>query len=320
MKQRVFQFSPTMRSYGQIILGLMGFLYLLLFSVPVFHFFSLLTAEKDDFVFIAVFSLGLVPFTLIGLYLFYRHSGCVILTKEAVILKRFGKEKRMLYRDIVEVDFTSWHIPEGIILRTDSDVLSFSTHIEDYPELLQALEQKISFRKLEPDPVSLPFRLSFAPRVLILKGLQFGALIAVFSLIVIVLGRDDTGKINWVATSLLTLLVLGMLVVAFIGELLPKEFVRLDFTEQDITARYIGGKAKSWPVKSLKRITFDEQKRWFTIDGVDGFTPFRSVKLDFEGHPPLIIGEKRAKDFGYKSERLYANLNYLYARQLSKKD
>lgn len=104
VKQREFRFSSGMRSSGLILLGLTGFAYLFLFSVPVFHFFSLLTAEKGDFVFIAVFSLGLVPFTLIGLYLFYRHSGCVILTKDAVVLKRFGREKRMLYSDIVEIE------------------------------------------------------------------------------------------------------------------------------------------------------------------------------------------------------------------------
>ncbi|MEW6527711.1 MAG: hypothetical protein AB1444_13730 [Spirochaetota bacterium] len=317
--QRTFHFSSDMRTYGMALLGLMGFAYLLFVSVPVFDFFSLLTVNKNDYLVLAILALGLMPFTLLGFYLFYRHSGYVILTQEAIILKRFGKEKQILYRDIVDISFTRWHIPEGIILKTRSSVLSFSTRIGNYPALWKILQKKVSPRPLEADQVSFPFHLSFAHRFWLSKILQFGALIAILCGIVIILSRDgETNKFNWRMGSFLILLSLGVLIAVIINGLSPKQFVRLRFTKQDITGYYINGKTKNWPVSNLKRITFTEKLRWFSVDGVEGLAPDRSVWLEFDRYPPLIISEKRAKDFGYTSERLCANLNYLYAQQLSR--
>jgi hypothetical protein len=317
--QRTFQFSSDMRTYGMALLGLMGFAYLLFFSVPVFDFFSLLTATKNDYLVLTILALGLVPFTFLGLYLFYRHSGCVILTQEAIILKRFGKEKQMLYRDVVDIGFTKWHIPDGIILKTESSVLSFSTRIEDYFELWKILQKKVSPRTLEADQVFFPFYLSFAHHFWLSKILQFGAFIAFLCGIVVILSRDgETSKFDWRMITYLLSLSLGVLIAAVISGLSPKQFVKLRFTEQDITGYYINGKTKNWPVSNLKRITFNEKLIWFSVDGVEGYAPDRSVRLDFDKYPPLIISEKRAKDFGYKSERLCTYLNHLYAQQLTK--
>ncbi len=77
--QRTFQFSSDMLTYSMALLSLMGFAYLLFVSVPVFDFFSLLTANKNDYLVLAILAPGLMPFALLGFYLFYRHSGYVIM-------------------------------------------------------------------------------------------------------------------------------------------------------------------------------------------------------------------------------------------------
>ncbi|MCX7820698.1 MAG: hypothetical protein N2258_03385 [Brevinematales bacterium] len=319
-KQLIFKFSLYMRVYGAAILGLMGFAYLLLIFIPVGDFFSLITVDKNDYLFISIFAIGLIPFTFIGFYLFYRHSGCVILNQKAIILKRFGKEKEILYSNIFYIGFTNFHIPEGIIIKSQTSTLSFSTQIENYPELWKILKKKVFSELLKPERLTFPFYLSFTSQFWFSKILQFCGLIAIlFGIVAILGGVGKTGKFDWGIGGFLILLSLSIIIAAVIIELSPNQFAKIIFTEQDIKGYYINGKTKSWPVSNLNRISFNEKKRWFYVDGVEGYAPQRSVMLNFEKYPPLIIFDKRIRDFGYNAEWLYICLNYLYNAQLSKK-
>lgn len=116
----------------------------------------------------------------------------------------------------------------------------------------------------------------------------------------------------------LIMLSLGILAIAFIGQIDLRQPVSINFDNQVITVYYLNGYKSFWPVASLRDIQFQEKRGYFSIDAIPGQTLNRTVILTFKNQPRLTITEKRAYDLGFTPERLYSNLEYLYTKQLAK--
>ncbi len=304
-----------MRLPGQILLVLTGCLYLLLLFPLVF--FSPYEPYARAVPALILFSL---PFPLLGLYWTYRHSGQLILTDEAIILRHWGREQRLPYCDIKTVYFRDWHVPPNLVLKSEHGTLKFSRLVEGYPRLYQSLEHSVEAlnKPLEPDVISLPWEVSLRRRFWLLSGLQLMGVTAVLATIFAILAYDETThSLNPGMAMCLIVVSVGILVIAVIGQLDPSQPVRLTFTDQAITAHYFLRRKVNWPAPSLRRIQFKEERASFSIEGIPGQMLKRPVILTFKGHPPLTITEKRANDWGYAPERLYANLSHLYPHQLT---
>ncbi|MGB1249768.1 MAG: hypothetical protein ACPG8W_03980 [Candidatus Promineifilaceae bacterium] len=129
-----YKFLPLLRLYGVIIICLM-LLLLVAFVIIIFP-----TMETDERL---MFFLGWLPFFVFGGYLFWRHSGEVHLTKDAIVLHRFGHTAQMAYQDVIDIKTHDWWLPSNFVFSSVNKRLRFSTQLNQLPLLYHFLRYRL---------------------------------------------------------------------------------------------------------------------------------------------------------------------------------
>ncbi|CAG0933343.1 hypothetical protein TFLX_03012 [Thermoflexales bacterium] len=312
--RQVFPFSDTIRPYGPILLGLVLLLHAIL-VIPV----ALLAPTEKNLSLIWLMIVICLPFDLIGLYITVRHMGQVILTDEAIILQRWGREQRLLYNEITDIQPRDRHIPPNLVFHAPSRTLRFSRMLENFPQFYATLEQQIpTIINTMLVPGTLPGKLQVTRSFWSSRAALLVILLAVAGLISLALGYDTAQQTLRPTAFLLTLLIgVGLTIAALIGELDPSQPWHLLISSQSIEAFYLLGQKKQWPTEAIEQIQLREEKSTTSLDTAHIPIVKRSVVIEFKEQPPLILAEKRANDFGYAPEQIYTYLHRLYAQYLS---
>ena len=255
-----------------------------------------------------------LPFAALGIYWFWRHSGTISLTDNAVVLQRFGSEHHLAYADIIAFSEKDAHLPPNYVLTSQAGNLKFSRETENFYDLYLALRQQIAVLR-EPDAATFPFNLNFMPGFIRSVGIW-----------VIVIGFLLGGMLCWLLQSSPNLsediFFIGLTAVLFLALLLaaarprlkqiPRELI---FTAQEIQLHPLWGPPQLYKADQIQSIMIEEQitsARSVRMAWIKMRVVLHPIVIKFRDGQQVTIEEGRAWQVGYSPERLLATLRQLY--------
>jgi hypothetical protein len=303
---RTFQFSRTFRRVGLGLLIAIGVMYGVV---------SALGALEGDFGLTLGLGAVALPLGALGLYWFVRHSGTVRLTEDAVILERFGQQRRLAYEDVVDVWERDAHIPSNYVLEGRNRTLRFSREIEGFSDLYATLLQRVPpLRNLADVDFPLVLKLSWDYFLDLALGLL--VVVALFGGLIYLIARNTgLSSADLFFMSLAFLLVLGLFAGALVPEVRKKPLM-MAFERERIQVHPLLGETQAYDARRIRAIRIEEKVEetqfvsrwaWQTLKSV-----VHPLVIDFADGERLTIREKQAWQFGYAPERLHAILRHLY--------
>ena len=102
-----------------------------------------------------------VPFVLSPLVTFSFHmlrhnSGHVVLARDAVLLRRLGRERRMRYEEILHIKDYAFGLPPDLVLRGRGKRLRIPRSVQNLPRLYAVIQQRRSAHR-SPELPSFPY-------------------------------------------------------------------------------------------------------------------------------------------------------------------
>jgi hypothetical protein len=264
------------------------------------------------------------------LYLLYHNSGQVILTADAVVIRRWRREKRLRYDEVVAVRELDWNLPPNLVLQGAKATVGIHTQIEGFEELYQRLVQRVEVmrRRAEAEfPLVLQVTLSY--QVLLIGGLV--ALLAFYLGIGLlpvwselareapefsaVLLRNATIWLAMISFFFLPALYIAV-VGAIAGSLRGVQPVAYEFDEGTVRYRLPIGLWRSRPVTNLEAFYLKPLQRTIRVSHagakVTETVQLHEIVLRFAYGETLEISHDRARQFGFAPHELYARLGRLY--------
>lgn len=305
MTRKVFRLSPVFQNLGASLVLVVVLCYVVFILAGLF-------AQDAATRFLAF--LFTFPFAVLGVYWFWRHSGSVILTEDAVIVRHFQFEQRMTYAEVVAFQEQDAHIPPNYVLKSQERTLKFSREIENLNELYGLLRDKIPLLG-EAGPVSLPLVLDFMPGFLRNVGIWVGIIVLVLgSLIGVGLRGSKNVSEDLFFIALTLILVAGLAVAAAVPRLKQKPR-ELTFAATEIRMRPFWGAPQTFNAGQIQDILIEEQVSvarpvrlgWQTVR-----VTLHPLVIRFRDGRRLVIQESQAWQAGYSPERLLATLRQLY--------
>ncbi len=306
--QREFQLSPTMRRIGLALMVTIGVVY---FALAPFDFL------EDDLGFAGFFFMTLFAFFSLGAYWYVRHNGVLLLTDEMILLRRFGKDKSLEYKEIVKIKERDNHMPPNYTLYSNTSTLKFSRLVENFATFYDILQSKT--KALQETDISLPLILQLTSDFYLkitLALISIGAIIANLFWVAL---RNTEMPLSEIIFGILTVL---FVLALFIGAMLPNlrnKFVRIDFTNGEIRAYPVVGSPRTFNTQKIKSIKIEKLTRqvnlqhrliWRTMQSVT-----HPLVIRFSNGQELTITEHQSWDLGYAPERLAVLLRNLYQQR-----
>ncbi len=303
--QREFRFSPTVQRAGLGIMALVGVVYVFLTPRDLL---------EEDPTFAVVFFATLLLLFVLGAYEYLRHTGSVVLTDDAVVLRRFGSEKRLKYEEITGTEERDLHIPPNYTLYGNTTRLKFSRQVEDFAAFYELLHSRTP--ALGEENVSLPLTLELAPHFYVKIALAVGGFVVILAnLLLFTLSTSEIPFSDIFFGGLAILFVLALFVATVMPGLRNKP-VKIILTPDEIRIHPLIGEPVTYPSWKIRSITIEERTETVTL-------PHRTVLrtmeatthplvIRFTGGQELVISEQQAWDLGHAPERLHLILRKLY--------
>jgi hypothetical protein len=264
------------------------------------------------------------------LYLLYHNSGEVVLVDDAVIVRRWGREKRLRYDQVVAVREFDWNLPPNLVLQGTDASVGINTQVERFSQVYEQLVQRVGVLRRRAE-AGFPFRLEATVRYqawLIVGIILFLAMYLGFGLLPIwselvneapefspVLLRNATiwfALLSFVFVPALYIVIVGTIA----GSLRGVQPVAYSFTEEMVGYRLPLGPWRSRPVEQLVGIYLKPVEATVRTSGkgVVVRETFRHNELALcfsDGHI-FGISLDRIRQFGFTPNELYARLRRLY--------
>ncbi|MBN1873699.1 MAG: tetratricopeptide repeat protein [Anaerolineae bacterium] len=302
--KEVFPLSKTFRSTGQMLMGMMTFLYVILLTVWIVS-----PVDRWD---MTMIMLVMLPFDLIGLYFWARHTGQVILTDTTIRVERFGYKREIDYSQIVSFKEQDAHIPANFVLKTDTTTLRFSRKIEAFPELYALLREKV-YALRDLDQQAFPWTLYLKPKF------YLDWILSILTVLLIIGGLSLVGNKapNAAKTTQFILLValpaIILLLLAAFSEFrnTPRQII---FDANQIQILPLLGTPKTWDTRAMTDIYLDEvtgSASWGSIRQRIRYVEY-SVVITLDDGREVVFEQPIARNLGLSTERLHAGLRRLY--------
>jgi hypothetical protein len=316
---QVFAIPPFSRAALLIVLLLIGLVMVVVFVASLNPERTTISREAGIGV-----PLLLSPLALFALYMLVNNSGMVILTREAVILRRLGRNKQLPYRHISGIKERTFSILPSLVLKGEDVTLKINRRVENLPGLYAAIRQRTEGERGGERP-AFPYHLAVGR-----STLWFGVAGAVI-LLAFYLGTGLAGL--WVPAwqgtepallpgllimGLVSLIFLPVIAIFVVGWFKPRQPSELRLTVDEVRFRYLLGSWQIWAGDELSSIELQPMhlpvwgSRPVRIWGTRGGTIVYPLSLHFSGQRRLLIDQDRAWQFGYSPERLFDVLRRLY--------
>lgn len=261
----------------------------------------------------------LAPLALACLYILLQNNGVVVLTEDAIILRRVWREKRLSYHEIVSVKESSLGLPPNLIVEGAHITLRIPRSVENLPELYQAIMQRLTGE--HPIP-TFPYRLSLT------RTASFFGIGGICTLIILYLGiglagfwvpylqgqPPDYGFALFLFAGISVFFLPGIFI--FASEALNKQQpIEMVLTDETVRFRLPRGSWQTLPAEQLSVIELEQVKFPVSVTNfparIWSETTTYQLILKFNTQK-LIIGQDRAKQFGFQPEQLRGVFQQLY--------
>jgi len=267
---------------------------------------------------------------LLPLYLLYHNSGEIILTDDAVVVRRWGREKRLRYDDVLSVRERDWNLPPNLVLRGPDVTLGIHTQAERFPQLYELLVERVPvlYRRAAE---RAPLRLEGARRlrnwlifgIVVLGGFYLGfGLLPIWS--ELASGAPDftpvllrNAFIVFALASFFALPALYIVIVGMVaGSLKGGQPVAYLFTEKSIHYRPPLGRWQRRPADQLAGIYLQSVETTVRASSGGAIVAetvlLHGIILHLANGEVLEISRDRLRHFGQTPNELYARLGRLY--------
>lgn len=284
--------------------------------------------------------LVLSPVMVACLYLLLHYTGLVILTPEAVVMRRLGREKRLRYADITVVREFAWGIPPNLVLKGAGQTLRIPRTVERLPALYAQVLERIPLAVRESlfglPPGAEVYRFAIRGRAWAWYGIGTVVFVLLYLGIGLLgvwipLGRGDIPPLTWrwardagltfLLVSALFLPALFFIVRSFFTAYGPLEIPQPSAWELlpgEIRYRLPRGAWQTRPAHTLQRVELESEPVKVRARAQGAIIEERVmvywIVLVFADGEQLTISQERAAQFGESSERLYQLLKRLYNR------
>jgi len=291
------------KSYHQpILIRAVAWIYIILATPAALLFLGALQPERPNWPALAGPLLFLALFYAGAWWLLWVFRGHYLLTDDAIILRQWGRQTRLRYRDICAIQEKDSQLLPYLVLITPQTRLAISCKVEGFSELYTTLRQRVPALRAA-ESAQLPFELRLKPNFWASAGLGFGVY-AIFT------GALSIGGV-WGQPYLTLWHGLGLwglfLAIAAAGFLMSEAGLpyAVTFTATRIEARYWLGKTRAWPAMEITRIERERQERHGRHGARIQVYP---LVLTFAGGERLQLDEARIWSFGYSPDRLQSIL------------
>lgn len=269
----------------------------------------------------------LSPLAAFSYYMLRHSSGHVVLTKDAILLRRLGRERRMRYEEILVVKDFTLGLPPDLVLRDRARRLRIPRSVQGLPRLYQTVAQK----RDEHRPAELP---QFPYEVAVSKGAWVFGISVVAVSVVLYLGLgllpiwgallEGDGlplapgviRSSRILFSVMSAVFVPAILLFIVGSVKPEQPSQFVFAKDEI--RY-WLPFQGWRVREageLECARLDPVHRTVSArhEGVAvsmEMTQYILV-LCFEGELELRIDLDRALQFGSSPERMHGMICQLY--------
>jgi hypothetical protein len=318
-----------------------GSIFILVATVVIYVIFLIAGIGKETGIDLggAVLFVVLSSPLLVGmpLYLLWQNSGQVTLMDDEVIWRRWSREKRLAYRDVVEVRRHDLNLPPNLVLRGHETTVRIHLQIEGYSEIYQILSRKVPVLRLEVE-AGFPYELKISPRkwafsivgTLILVAIYLGfGLLPIWS----ELGAESPNFSPVLIRN--TVIFLGMIGFVFIpaiyvfivlsiaGSMSLSQPIAFAFTGRAVRYRRPFERWKRQPVDALQTIVLQSIRTNVRVPGAEGALARETVTtyqlaLTFADGTRVEIGPDRLRQFATSPQELFTRLQRLYPQTSSK--
>jgi hypothetical protein len=269
----------------------------------------------------------LSPLAAFSYYMLRHSSGHVVLTKDAILLRRLGRERRMRYGTILVIKDFAPGLPPDLVLRDRARRLRIPRSVQDLPRLYQIVAQ----RRDEHRPAELP---QFPYKVAMSKGAWVFGISVVAVSVVLYLGLgllpiwgallEGDGlplapgviRSSRILFSVMSAVFVPAILLFIIGSVKPKQPSQYVFTKDEIRYRL---PFQGWRVREVGELEcarLDPVHRTVSArhEGVAVSVEMTqyALLLCFEDGLELRIDLDRALQFGSSPERMHGTICRLY--------
>jgi hypothetical protein len=266
----------------------------------------------------------------VPLYLLYHNSGEIILTDEAVVVRRWGREKRLRYDEVVAVRERDRNLPPNLVLRGEDVRVGIHTQVEPFAQLYERLVQRVEVMRRRAE-AGFPLRLHVT-----VQG-QVWLIVGIVLLVAFYLGvgllpiwSELTGEAPNFSPVLLRNAAIWFALLSFVflpaiyivvvitvaGSLRGGQPAAYEFDEDVVRYRLPFGPWRSRPAEQLLGIHLKpvETRVRAANQGVTVAETVRhyEVVLRFAGDRVLEMSLDRIRQFGFTPTKLHARLSRLY--------
>ncbi|HPM09873.1 MAG TPA: leucine-rich repeat domain-containing protein [Paludibacter sp.] len=306
------------------------FVLLLKIMVDVFLFIASLHPEETGVAPAAGIGIPLLfsPLIIICLYILVHYDGFIVLTGDAIILRRLWGEKRLPYHEITDVKESSLWLPFNMIIKGTHTKLSIPRSIEKFPELYGALMQQITRKPSVPDITrkfdapSFPYHLALTRKARIfsiggsclLVVLYLGIGLAGFW-VPYIQAKPPAYDFAFFLFGAISLFFLPAIFIFVKGMIAAKQPIEMILTAQSIGFRFPGKSWQTWPIEQISAIRLEPVKINISVKNSPVFlwseaTAYRIILKS--NTQQLMIEQDRIRQFGFQPEQLYRVFQQLY--------
>ncbi|MBN1976838.1 MAG: hypothetical protein JW918_05505 [Anaerolineae bacterium] len=269
----------------------------------------------------------LSPILIFALYMLRHNSGHVVLTKDAVLLRRLGRERRVRYEEILAVKDFAFALPPDLVLRGRGKRLRVPRSVENFPTLYQIIRQRRDALRPTEAP-RFPYRLAVAKRawvfavaVLVVAGVFYLGLGLYPAWDALLKGQGlplapEVARSTAILFSIMSAVFIPAIVLFIVGSFKLRQPSALVFTKDEIRFRFPFQGWRTREAGELERVYLDPVHRAVTArhEGVAVSVEMThyALVLRFEDGLELWIDLDRALQFGSSPERLHGALTCLY--------
>ncbi|MCA9939698.1 MAG: tetratricopeptide repeat protein [Anaerolineales bacterium] len=292
---QVYHSSRSLRSAGIFVIAAHVFLFLLLLVALILD-----QRPLASYLFLPILLIN--PLNWMGIYFFIRHSDAVTLTDTHITWQRFQRHKTIPYTDITGYQERDYHLPPNLILFAENDKLRLNRRLENFPDLYQALRQRIPALQ-QPELPQFPWQLRLQSRYLWSQaGIALLLIVGFGAMSLLIADRQN----RWEAFLVLEILIGVMLLAALLMEMHGPANVR--FTPDTIKVHNFWRSPQIWDARSIVDVRLNRNRT--LIRGIERI--MYDVEIRFDDGRVLTIEEARSWAFGYDPSRLCDMLHRLY--------
>ncbi len=261
----------------------------------------------------------LAPLMGFCLYMLLHNSGVVVLTKEAITLRHVWDEKQLPYHEITSVKESSLGLPPNMVIKGAHTTLRIPRSVENLPELYRAVIQQSA---MEPDVPTFPYHLALTKTAWIF-GIGGSCLLVMLYMVIGLAGfwvpyiqaqppAYDFALFLFVAISIFSL---PGIFIFISGTLSAQQPIGMILSSETIHFQLPRGSWQTLPAEQLSVIELEQVKFPVSVTNfparIWSETTTYQLILKFNTQK-LIIGQDRAKQFGFQPEQLRGVFQQLY--------